>query len=99
VRRGGDGGRIPNKETPRTRAGRHCLPESQALERSTRNLPPGIPDEAVPFLDEIGYLEADTLRVWDPAPDVPLFTPAGEEVRLARLGNECPVVLVFGSYT
>ena len=63
------------------------------------NLPPGVPEEAVPFLQEVGYLEADTLSVGDPAPDLPLYTLEGAEVRLSRFRGESPVVLVFGSHT
>ena len=63
------------------------------------NLPPGVPREALPFLREVGYLDPERLAPGDPAPDVPLTTPEGEEVRLSRFWTERPVVLVFGSYT
>ena len=63
------------------------------------NLPPDIPPDALPFLREMGYLDPDPLSEGDPAPDVPLYTPEGEEVRLSRWWAEHPVVLVFGSYT
>ncbi len=64
-----------------------------------QNLPPGIPPEAVPFLRSVGYFEPDPVKVGDPAPDVPFYTPEGEEVRLSRFRGETPVVLVFGSHT
>ena len=63
------------------------------------NPPADIPAEAIPFLEKVGYLEPDTLSVGDPAPDVPLYTPDGEEIRLGRLRGVAPVVLIFGSYT
>lgn len=63
------------------------------------NLPSGVPEEAVPFLQEVGYLEADALAVGDVAPDLPLYTLEGAEVRLGRFRGHSPVVLVFGSHT
>ncbi len=66
---------------------------------SPTTLPPGIPPEAVPFLEEVGYLEPDPLQPGDPAPEVPLYTPEGERFDLARLAGVSPVVLVFGSHT
>jgi thyroxine 5-deiodinase len=62
-------------------------------------LPSGVPPEAAPFLEEVGYLAPDPVAVGDAAPDVPFFTPDGEEVRLGRLRGERPVILVFGSHT
>jgi hypothetical protein len=62
------------------------------------NLPTDIPAEAVPFLEEVGYLEPDRLSLGDPAPDVPLYTPDGE-TSLSRLRDGRPAVLIFGSYT
>ena len=62
-------------------------------------LPGDIPAEAVPFLEEMGYLEPDRLSVGVPAPDVPLLTPHGEELRSSQLSGSRPVVLIFGSYT
>jgi hypothetical protein len=63
------------------------------------DLPSDIPAEAVPFLESVGYLEPDALRPGDPIPDLPLFTPSGEAVRLRALGGGRPLVLIFGSYT
>ena len=51
------------------------------------------------FLAAVGYFEPDLLRVGDAAPDVPLYTLEGEEVRLQRFTGDRPVVLVFGSHT
>jgi len=63
------------------------------------SVPADVPPDVVPFLEEAGYLEPDRLSVGDPAPDLPLFTPEGEEVRLSRCWRERAVVLIFGSYT
>jgi len=62
-------------------------------------LPPDIPPEAVPFLQGMGYLEADRIAAGDPAPDAPLHTFAGKPVMLASFFGERPVALIFGSYT
>lgn len=62
-------------------------------------LPPGVPPEAVPFLQGVGYFTPDTLCPGGLAPDVPLFTPSGETVPMRRLRNERPAALIFGSYT
>jgi peroxiredoxin len=67
--------------------------------RPKRALPPDIPPEAIEFLEEVGYLEQDTLKIGDSAPDVPLFTPGGEDIRLRDLPGRRPVVLIFGSHT
>lgn len=67
--------------------------------KTPANLPPGVPPEAVPFLREVGYLEADSVAVGAPAPDVPFYTVDGEEFRLSRLRGVSPVVLIFGSHT
>jgi hypothetical protein len=62
-------------------------------------LPPDIPSEAAPFLQEMGWLDPDRLGVGDPAPDVPLLTPEGEARRTSGLWAERPAVVLFGSYT
>lgn len=62
-------------------------------------LPAGIPDEAVPFLQEVGYFQPDTLRPGDALPDLPLYTPDGDEIRLSAWTGRQPLVLIFGSYT
>lgn len=62
-------------------------------------LPPDIPPEVVPFLEEAGYLEPDRLSVGDPVPDLPLYALDGSETRLSRLWADIPLVLIFGSYT
>lgn len=64
-----------------------------------RTLPADIPPEAASFLEEVGYLEPDALTVGAAAPDVPFYTPEGEEFRLSRFRGVAPVVLVFGSHT
>ena len=63
------------------------------------DLPADIPPEAVPFLRAAGYLEPDRLAPGDAAPDVPLHTLEGEQVRLSDCWREKPLVLIFGSYT
>jgi len=63
------------------------------------NLPPDIPSEAIPFLDQAGYLEPDRLGIGDAAPDVALLRPGRGEVRLSSYWTESPLVLIFGSYT
>jgi len=62
-------------------------------------LPPDIPPEAVPFLQGMGYLEADRIAAGDAAPDAPLHTLAGQAVTLASFFGQRPVALIFGSYT
>ena len=64
-----------------------------------RALPPDIPAEVVPYLREAGYLEPDPLAVGDPAPEVPFYTPDGEQIRVRDLQRGRPAVLVFGSHT
>jgi hypothetical protein len=66
---------------------------------STTSLPPGVPAEAVPYLQEVGYLEPDGLAVGEPAPDAPVFTPEGDMVPLRHCWDERPAVLIFASYT
>lgn len=64
------------------------------------NLPPGVPPEAAPILQEMGYLEPDRLKAGDPAPRLTL--PAlrgGASVEIGAAGAPVPVVLIFGSYT
>jgi hypothetical protein len=63
------------------------------------NLPPDIPPEAVPFLEEMGYLQADALKVGDPAPRLTLTRlETGEPVQIGADAS-LPTVLIFGSYT
>jgi len=64
-----------------------------------RSLPSDIPPHAVPFVEQMGYLDADPLAAGDPAPDVILYTAAGQPAALRDLLRDRPVVLVFGSYT
>ncbi|HZO89984.1 MAG TPA: hypothetical protein VFB38_16765 [Chthonomonadaceae bacterium] len=73
-------------------------PESR--EPVSANLPPDIPPQAVPFLQEMGYFEPDCLQVGDRAPLLAL-TPlgGGRPVILGAPGAARPCVLIFGSYT
>jgi hypothetical protein len=64
-----------------------------------QDLPAGVPAEAVPFLQEVGYLEPDHLSIGEWAPDVPVFMPEGDAVPLSRCWAERPAVLIFASYT
>ncbi len=70
---------------------------SDADERTS--LPPGVPEHARPFLDEVGYLQPDSLSVGDAAPRVPFYTTDGEQIYLDRFHDRSAVVLVFGSHT
>ena len=64
------------------------------------SLPPDIPPDAVPFLQEMGYLDADRLHVGDLAPVLTLTSLAGNEpVTICVPGAALPTVLIFGSYT
>jgi hypothetical protein len=63
-------------------------------------LPSDIPTEAVPILEEMGYLEPDTLHVGDQAPCLTLtLLSTSEEVVVGAPDASLPTVLVFGSYT
>ncbi len=62
-------------------------------------LPPDIPDEALAYLQRVGYLDADPLRLGDPAPDAPLAYPGGRPETLHGFRRGRPLALVFGSYT
>jgi hypothetical protein len=62
-------------------------------------LPPDIPPAAVPFLERAGYLDDERLAAGRPAPDLTLFTMAGEPVRLQECWAAGPAVLIFGSFT
>ena len=66
-------------------------------------LPPDIPPEAVSFLQEIGYLQADRLRIGMTPPLLVLTAlKEGEEgspVVIGAADAALPTVLIFGSYT
>jgi hypothetical protein len=62
-------------------------------------LPDGIPEEAVPFLQQVGYLDDDPVLPGRAAPVVTLLKPSGDEVSSAGLWAKRPAVLIFGSYT
>ena len=66
---------------------------------SVIELPSDIPAHAVPFLQDMGYLDPDPLEVGQPAADLELTTLEGKPARLSALWATAPVVLVFGSYT
>jgi hypothetical protein len=70
-----------------------------SLQISEDNLPPGIPEEALPHLRKVGYLRDSPMRVGDSVPTLHLYTPAGEPKPIAELWRNKPVVLVFGSFT
>lgn len=64
------------------------------------SLPSELPPEAVAFLQEIGYMDADRLRVGDRAPLLTLTAlQSGEPVPLGAPEASLPTVLIFGSYT
>lgn len=69
------------------------------MKLSKENLPPGIPQEALPHLCAVGYFHESPTRVGETVPPLQLFTPEGETVPLASLYGERPAVLVFGSFT
>jgi len=64
------------------------------------SLPSDIPPEVVPFLQEMGYLDADRIQVGDRAPCLSLSTLDGTgTVTIGAPDAARPVVLIFGSYT
>jgi hypothetical protein len=67
---------------------------------SKEPLPADIPPEAVAFLEEIGYREADALKPGDMPPPLRLTRmDSGEMVRIPPESAGLPTVLIFGSYT
>ena len=73
--------------------------ESSSPLEIPQDIPTDIPAEALPFLREMAYFEADRLQVGDSVPPVTLQDCHGRSVTLGRRDAERPVVLVFGSYT
>ena len=64
------------------------------------NLPPDIPPEVISFLEEVGYLDEDRLKVGDTVPELMLNRLAdGAGVTIGGSSGQRPVVLIFGSYT
>ena len=64
------------------------------------NLPPDIPAEAVSFLQEMGYLDADRLAMGDSVPELILFTLDRKQmVVIGSREANLPTILIFGSYT
>lgn len=63
-------------------------------------LPSDIPSEAIPILEEMGYLEEDRLKVGDSVPCLTLTNLlSGVPTRIGEPNALLPTVLVFGSYT
>ncbi len=63
-------------------------------------VPSDIPSEAIPILEEMGYLEEDRLKVGDSVPCLTLTNlSSGEPKRIGEPNAPLPTVLVFGSYT
>ena len=63
-------------------------------------LPPGVPEEARPVLQEVGYFVPDTLHPGDKIAPITLTSLHGTaEVVLGEIGRQRPMVLIFGSYT
>ncbi|HLK61236.1 MAG TPA: hypothetical protein VKU00_32100 [Chthonomonadaceae bacterium] len=63
-------------------------------------LPPDLPPEVRTFLQEVGYLEPDHLKVGDAVPSVALTDlQSGETVWLGGPHLTRPTALIFGSYT
>lgn len=63
-------------------------------------LPSDIPSEAIPFLEEMGYLEPDRLRVGELSPRLTLSDLHREyTVEIGAPDATQPTVLIFGSYT
>lgn len=70
------------------------------MQIDVNNLPPGVPPEAVPFLQEIGYLEPDRLKSGDIAPRLTLSTlDDNTPVEIGNPNASQPTVLIYGSYT
>jgi hypothetical protein len=61
-------------------------------------LPPDIPAEALSYLQQIGYLDADRLKVGDPVKPMVLMPLDGDEPVFIP-GEVRPTALVFASYT
>lgn len=63
-------------------------------------LPSDIPPEAIPFLQEMGYLESDQLHVGDSSPQITLSDLAMTNTTvIGATDSPQPTVLIFGSYT
>lgn len=59
-----------------------------------------LPPEAIPFLQSVGYMDADRLKVGDAVPPLTLRRlHGGDPITLGRSAGGRPVVLIFGSYT
>ena len=63
------------------------------------SVPADIPAEALPFLHDLGYFDADQLRVGDRAPVLRLAPLHGVPLIIGEERHARPVVLIFGSYT
>jgi len=73
---------------------------NKKMEENAGAIPSDIPAEALPVLQEMGYLEPDRLSVGDrvrPLTLAPLH--GGEPVTVGASDAGRPTVLIFGSYT
>lgn len=75
-------------------------PSSKEVRRPAVSLPSDIPAEVVPFLEQMGYLDADRLQMGDQAPRLTLEAlHGGEPAVIGDTRAPLPTVLIFGSYT
>ena len=61
--------------------------------------PDGIPPEAVAFLQEVGYFDAERLTAGDHAPPLKLKELTSDDEVTIGGPTDRPTVLIFGSYT
>ena len=74
------------------------MPEKQPA--ASTQIPPDLPPEVRAFLQRVGYLEPDRLKVGDSVPAVALTDlGTGETVWLGGSHLIRPTALIFGSYT
>jgi hypothetical protein len=72
---------------------------SEEKNPSAVSLPPDVPPETAAFLQAMGYLDADRLRVGDPVPRLSLKLLESEGTVSLGGPTAQPTVLIFGSYT
>lgn len=63
------------------------------------SVPPDVPPEAVAFLREVGYFDAERLREGDAVPPITLARLDGTGGVTLGAPTARPTVLIFGSYT
>jgi hypothetical protein len=69
-------------------------------EKSAVALPADVPAEALPVLQEMGYLEPDRIGVGDRVRPLTLESlHGGDSVTVGAPDAARPTVLIFGSYT